>query len=182
MWENPDSWQSFIFHGSGRARCNRRTFQLNYQGCQLSKMVCLTFLACLRAEILNFEVLETKVLVTGKVCLLTWNRNIPAPRYATEMFNTILKMLEPQDYIGIGVRLLLCSWRSWKIKEGCLSEEVSSLFFYPWWTFVFHDLGKGCIHLKPFSLSWPCPLISKNVSWPSVGDLRAEIYMIEVGR
>ena len=59
-------------------------FTLNYQVSQLSKMICWTILACLRAEILIFKVLEKKVLVTGKVYLQTSIMYISALRSPTE--------------------------------------------------------------------------------------------------
>ena len=96
------------------------------------------------------------------------------------MFLTILKMGEPQDFNEIDLRLLLCPWRSWKIKDGWLSKEISLLFFYLWRTFIFHDLGKDSSHLKPFSLSWPCSPISEKVKHISLACLGAEILNFEV--
>ena len=131
------------------------------------------------ARMWSNDVLPVQVWVTLKVCLPTWNKSISALRHAAEMFLTILKMGEHEDYNGIGLRLQLCSWESWKIKDSWLLLEISSLFLYAWRTFIFHDLGEDSSHLKPFSLSWPCSLISKMVSWASVGHLRAEILIFE---
>ena len=75
--------------------------------------------------------------------------------------------------------LLLCSWGSWKLKDGWLSLEISSLFFYPWGTFIFYDLGEDSSSLKRFPSFSPCSLISKKVSWASVAQRRPELWMFD---
>ena len=124
--EIQDSQTSFNFHDWGRDSSQLKRFPLYWHGSLISKMYNWSSVAQRTVELWEIDGLEWQTL---KLCLPTSITNISAPRHATEMFFTILKMGEPKDDNGIGLRLLLCPWKSWKIKEvGQCSETGSFLF------------------------------------------------------
>ena len=108
---------------------------------------------------INFWSSEVKSFRNEKVCLQTSIINISAPRPAREHQFTILEMGDQPLYNGNGLRLLLGSWKSSKLKEGWQFSQNVSLVFCAWRTFNFYEPRNASSPPEPFPLkSWWSPI------------------------